>query len=141
MPVRSTVTRPTPFNLEPGRRLGRYVIHHSLGSGYEGEVYVVEERGTGIYRAAKIYFPQRDPHGKNAIEFSLLVKLGMPPVDALKAATSVDAELFGVASRTGTLEPGKLADVIAVPGDPVTDITATERVMFVMKEGRIYKRP
>ncbi len=64
-----------------------------------------------------------------------------PPIDALKAATSVDAELFGVASRTDTLDPGKLADVIAVPGDPLTDITATERVLFVMKEGRIYKRP
>jgi tRNA A-37 threonylcarbamoyl transferase component Bud32 len=64
------VIRPQPFALEPGRRLGRYVIHHSLGSGYEGEVYVVEERGTGIRRAAKIYFPQRDPHGKNAIAYA-----------------------------------------------------------------------
>ncbi len=62
--------RPIPFHLEPGRRLGRYVIEHPLGSGYEGEVYVVLEKGTGIRRAAKIYYPQRDPHGKNAIAYA-----------------------------------------------------------------------
>jgi tRNA A-37 threonylcarbamoyl transferase component Bud32 len=63
-------TRPTPFSLEPGRRVGRYVIIRCLGSGYEGEVYVVEERGTGIQRAAKFYYPQRDPHGQNAIAYA-----------------------------------------------------------------------
>lgn len=56
--------------LEPGRRIGRYVIERPLGSGYEGEVYVVLEKGTGIRRAAKIYYPQRDPHGKNAIAYA-----------------------------------------------------------------------
>lgn len=76
-------------------------------------------------------------HGKNPGEFALMVGLGMKPIDALKAATSVDAELFGVASRVGTLEIGKLADVVAVPGDPITDIRATERVFFVMKDGVI----
>ena len=65
-----TVARPIPFGLEPGRRLGRYVIEQPLGSGYEGEVYVVSEHGTGIRRAAKIYYPQRDPHGKNAIAYA-----------------------------------------------------------------------
>ncbi len=62
--------RTTPFALEPGRRIGRYVIERPLGSGYEGEVYVVNEKGTGIRRAAKIYYPQRDPHGKNAIAYA-----------------------------------------------------------------------
>ncbi|MBL8291587.1 MAG: amidohydrolase family protein [Bryobacterales bacterium] len=76
-------------------------------------------------------------HGKNPGEFALMVGLGMKPIDALKAATSVDAELFGVGSRVGTLEVGKLADIVAVPGDPVTNIRATERVFFVMKEGVI----
>ena len=68
-----------------------------------------------------------------------MVDLGMPPIEALRAATSVDAELFGIAQKVGTLEKGKLADIIAMPGDPTTDITATERVSFVMKEGKIVK--
>jgi imidazolonepropionase-like amidohydrolase len=79
------------------------------------------------------------PHGQNAKEFALMVGLGMTPIDALKAATSNDAELFGVAAKVGTLEKGKLADVIAIPGDPTQDITATERVSFVMKEGKIIR--
>ncbi len=64
----------------------------------------------------------------------------MKPLDALKAATSADAELLGLADRIGRLEPGKLADVIAVPGDPVQDIRQTSKVRFVMKEGKIYWR-
>jgi imidazolonepropionase-like amidohydrolase len=79
------------------------------------------------------------PHGENAKEFKLMVDLGMSPIDALKSATTSDAELFGVAQKLGTLEKGKLADVIAVPGDPTTDITATARVSFVMKEGKIIR--
>ncbi|HLL13767.1 MAG TPA: amidohydrolase family protein [Pyrinomonadaceae bacterium] len=79
------------------------------------------------------------PHGRNAEEFRLMVELGMRPVDALRAATSVNAELFGLADQLGTLAPGKLADIIAVPGDPTRDIRETERVFFVMKEGVVYK--
>ena len=66
--------------------------------------------------------------------------LGMAPVDTLKAATSSDAELLGISEKVGTLEKGKLADVIAMPGDPTVDITATERVSFVMKEGKIIRQ-
>src|SRR5881398_2274146 len=79
------------------------------------------------------------PHGQNAKEFKLMVDLGMTPTDALKSATASDAELFGIAQKTGALEKGKLADIIAMPGDPLTDITATERVFFVMKEGKIIR--
>src|ERR1700730_13263883 len=79
------------------------------------------------------------PHGQNAKEFKLMVDLGMTPIEALKSATANDAELFGVAQKTGTLEKGKLADIVAMPGDPTTDITATERVWFVMKEGKIIR--
>ena len=68
-----------------------------------------------------------------------MVDLGMPPIEALRSATSTDAELFGIAQKTGTLEKGKLADIIAIPGDPTTDIAATERVFFVMKEGKIIR--
>jgi imidazolonepropionase-like amidohydrolase len=79
------------------------------------------------------------PHGQNAKEFALMAGLGMAPVDTLKAATSSDAELLGISHKVGTLEKGKLADVIAMPGDPTVDITATERVSFVMKEGKIIR--
>jgi len=79
------------------------------------------------------------PHGQNAKEFKLMVDLGMQPMDALRAATGNAADLFGIAQKTGTLEKGKCADVIAMPGDPTADITATERVSFVMKEGKIIR--
>jgi imidazolonepropionase-like amidohydrolase len=79
------------------------------------------------------------PHGQNAKEFALMTGLGMAPIDALKSATSNDAELLGIAQKVGTLEKGKLADIIAMPGDPTADITATERVSFVMKEGRVVR--
>lgn len=79
------------------------------------------------------------PHGQNAGEFHHLVDHGMKPIDALKAATSVDAELFGISDRLGTLQAGKIADVVAVPGNPLEDIRVTEQVMFVMKEGKVFR--
>src|SRR5438876_11935183 len=79
------------------------------------------------------------PHGQNAKEFKLMVDLGMQPIDALKSATSNTAELFGIAQETGTLEKGKFADIVGMPGDPTADITATERVSFVVKEGKIIR--
>jgi imidazolonepropionase-like amidohydrolase len=79
------------------------------------------------------------PHGQNAKEFKLMTDLGMAPADALISATSADAELLGIGQKVGTLEKGKLADIVAMPGDPLSDITATERVSFVMKEGKIIR--
>jgi len=79
------------------------------------------------------------PHGRNAEEFHQMVDLGMKPIDALRAGTSADADLLGLTDKIGTLEQGKLADVVAVPGDPVENIRQTEKVFFVMKEGVIYK--
>src|SRR5579863_2984467 len=79
------------------------------------------------------------PHGRNAEEFHQMVDLGMKPIDALKAGTSSDADLLGLAEKTGSLEVSKLADVVAVPGDPTQNIRQTEHVLFVMKEGVIYK--
>ena len=79
------------------------------------------------------------PHGQNAKEFALMTELGMAPIDALRSATHGAAELLGIAEKVGTLEKGKLADIIAMPGDPTQDITATERVFFVMKEGKIIR--
>jgi len=79
------------------------------------------------------------PHGRNAEEFHQMADLGMKPIDALKAGTSSDAKLLNIADRTGTLEVSKLADVVAVPGDPTQNIRVTEHVLFVMKEGVVYK--
>jgi imidazolonepropionase-like amidohydrolase len=79
------------------------------------------------------------PHGRNVEEFGLLVKLGMKPVDALKAGTSVDAQLLGIADRTGTLEVGKLADIVACPGNPEENIRQVEKIWFVMKEGLVVR--
>ncbi len=79
------------------------------------------------------------PHGRNGEEFAQLVNHGMRAIDALKAGTAADSELLGIAARVGTLEPGKLADVVAVPGNPLEDITVTQRVKFVMKEGTVYR--
>ncbi|NOK13218.1 metal-dependent hydrolase family protein [Corallococcus exercitus] len=78
-------------------------------------------------------------HGRNAQEFALLVEAGLTPAEALRTATVNAAELLGVADRLGTLEPGKLADVVAVPGDPLKDIRVTQKVFFVMKEGVIQR--
>jgi len=79
------------------------------------------------------------PHGLNAREFRTRVALGEEPMHALVAATRLNAEIIGVADSLGSLESGKLADIVAVPGNPLTDITVTERVIFVMKDGTIYK--
>src|SRR5450432_1841778 len=79
------------------------------------------------------------PHGRNAEEFHQMVDLGMKPIDALKAGTSSDAELLGISGTVGTLEPSKIADVVAVPGNPLENIRQTEHVVFVMKEGVIYR--
>jgi imidazolonepropionase-like amidohydrolase len=80
------------------------------------------------------------PHGKNAQEFGLLVDHGMTPAAALRAGTSVAAALLGIDKTTGTLEAGKAADVVAVPGDPLKDIHQTEKVTFVMRGGRIHRQ-
>jgi imidazolonepropionase-like amidohydrolase len=78
------------------------------------------------------------PHGRNAKELIALVDRGMSPLQAIRAATTVAAELIDVDDR-GRLEPGLFADVIAVPGDPLADITVTEQVQFVMKGGLVYR--
>jgi imidazolonepropionase-like amidohydrolase len=78
------------------------------------------------------------PHGRNAKELIALVDRGMRPLDAIRAATIVSAELIDVEDR-GRLAAGLLADVIAVPGDPLADITVTEDVRFVMKGGQVYR--
>ncbi len=79
-------------------------------------------------------------HGSNAKEFAYMTEAGMPAMAAIQSATIVPARYLGVADRLGSIEAGKLADIIAVAGDPLADVTALQRVRFVMKDGVIHKR-
>jgi imidazolonepropionase-like amidohydrolase len=78
------------------------------------------------------------PHGLNAHEFAVMVKLGLTPLEAIQAATVNDADLLGWSDKIGVIEPNHYADIIAVDGDPLEDVTTLERVKFVMKGGVVY---
>ncbi|WP_028102509.1 metal-dependent hydrolase family protein [Pseudoduganella violaceinigra] len=80
------------------------------------------------------------PHGENAKEFAYMVEAGMPALEAIRAATLGAASLLGQANRLGSLEAGYAADIVAVAGDPLKDITLLQKVGFVMKDGVIYKQ-
>jgi len=80
------------------------------------------------------------PHGQNAREFGYRVRLGQSPIAAILSATKTAAEIIGWSDKVGAIEAGKFADVIAVAGDPLRDITELERVTFVMKNGMVYKQ-
>ena len=81
------------------------------------------------------------PHGDNAKEFEYMVEGGMPPLEALRAATLNGAKVMGMEAQIGTTEAGKFADIVAVTGDPARDITVMSRMAFVMKDGVVYRRP
>ncbi len=101
--------------------------HESLRRAVAAGVKIAFGTDAGVY-----------PHGENAKEFAYYVKAGMTPLAALQSATTVAAEVLGKTDR-GAVAPGKLADIIAVPGDPLQDITATERVNWVMQGGKVVK--
>jgi imidazolonepropionase-like amidohydrolase len=93
------------------------------------------------YRAGvKIAFGSDTGLGQNAKEFALMVGAGMSPMDAIMSATAASSDLIGATDRIGSIQPGRFADVIAVSGNPLSDITELERVKFVMKGGVVYKR-
>ena len=104
---------------------------------------ILETAGRAYRAGVKIAFGTDAavyPHGQNAHEFELMVQAGMPAVFALQAATTHAAELLKHQRDLGSITAGKLADVIAVPGDPLQDVSLMKRVSFVMKDGVIYKR-
>ncbi|MBY9068303.1 amidohydrolase family protein [Hyphomonas sp. WL0036] len=118
---------------------------------YEPDVRAKIEWRIGITgKSLEILYPKGVPiafgtdagvskHGRNADEFELLVRFGMPPMEAIKAATVNAADLLGVTDVAGTLEPGKSADIIAVKGDPLADIKVLKSVNFVMARGEVIK--
>ncbi|MEE8138131.1 MAG: amidohydrolase family protein [Thermoanaerobaculia bacterium] len=103
-------------------------IQETFAKAYKAGVKIAFGTDTGV-----------SAHGDNAREFRYMVEAGMPPMEAVQSATVVAAELLGLEDRLGSVEEGKIADLIAVRGDPLEDITRLEKVAFVMKEGVVYK--
>ena len=114
--------------LEKERNLGQ-IQRENFRKAVQTGVKIAFGTDSGVY-----------PHGWNAKQFAYQVKYGQTPMQAIQSATINAADLIGVAEQIGSIRPGKLADLIAVPGNPLEDITQLERVSFVMKDGKIYKR-
>jgi len=93
----------------------------------------------GVKIAAGFDADSAEDQGKNARELTAMTKLGLPSTEAIRAATVNAAELLGKSEDVGSIEKGKFADMIAVSGDPVTDIIELERVRFVMKGGTVVR--
>jgi imidazolonepropionase-like amidohydrolase len=138
----------------PTNMAGEWVAKKSAEPGYFPEVVRPKAAAIGpairstfqqAYRAGvKIAFGTDSGvsvHGENAHEFELMVEGGMPPMEAIQSATLQAARLLKVEDILGTLEAGKLADVVAVDGDPLENISAMKKVVFVMKEGQVYREP
>lgn len=131
---------------------GRFVAEKAKIDGYFPAIVrpkaatigpLLQETFTKAYRAGvKIAFGTDQgvaPHGDNGLEFVYMVEAGMPPMEAIQSATIEGARLLGMDDQLGTVESGKLADLVAVPGDPIADIRQMTNVAFVMKGGRVYK--
>jgi len=105
------------------------LIQNAFGRAYRGGVKIAFGTDAAVY-----------PHGQNAKEFEYMVEAGMPPLEAILAATRGGADLLGKSADIGSVQAGRYADLIAVKGDPVADIKLLQNVSFVMKAGQIYKR-
>ncbi|MBS1659752.1 MAG: amidohydrolase family protein, partial [Bacteroidetes bacterium] len=104
------------------------IIQGTFAKAYKAGVKIAFGTDAGVYA-----------HGKNWMEFVYMTEAGMPAMEALKCATENAAELIGIADKTGSIEAGKWADIIAVDGDPIKDAHVMGQVRFVMKEGVVYK--
>ena len=103
---------------------------------------MMENIGKAMRRGVKTSFGSdmvTFPHGLSAQEFRLHVQAGQSPIEAIRSATIVSAEALNMQRDVGSIEAGKFADIIAVKGDPLKDITVLEHVGFVMKDGKVYK--
>ncbi|HVV04820.1 MAG TPA: amidohydrolase family protein [Puia sp.] len=104
------------------------MIQNTFAKAYKAGVKIAFGTDAGVYA-----------HGKNWIEFVYMTEAGMPPLEAIKCATLNAAELIGVSDKVGSIEKGKLADIVAVDGDPTQDIHVMGNMKFVMKDGVVYK--
>ncbi len=102
-------------------------IQATFGRAYKAGVKIAFGTDAGVYA-----------HGKNYIEFQYMVEAGMPPMEAIKAATTSAADLLGMSDKIGSISKGKSADIVAVDGDPLQDIKTMKNIAFVMKEGKTY---
>jgi imidazolonepropionase-like amidohydrolase len=125
-----------------------YFASHETGAAAEQERKLLELHAAEFKRqiAAGIPFAMGSdvgpfPHGTQGREFELMVKYGMTPLAAIQAGTLGGAKVLGWEKELGILKGGYFADIVAVPGNPLQDITALERVAFVMKGGEVYRRP
>lgn len=116
-----------PESLEKERRVGSRQ-RESFREAVDAGVKMVFGSDAAVY-----------PHGENPRQFSRMVEFGMTPLQALQAATINSAELLGQQENLGSIREGKLADIVAVPGNPLEDIGVMEKVQFVMKDGTVYK--
>ncbi len=132
----------------PTLYVGEYVAEGRAAEGHPVWVQMVNIHAATFRKAVKagvrIAFGTDaggfDWNTNPAVEFPLMVKYGMTPVQAIRAATQTAAELLEMSDQVGSIEPGKLADIIAVSGDPLADVSALQHVSFVMKGGVVYKR-
>ena len=106
------------------------IIQNTFKKAYEFGVPIAFGTDAGVFK-----------HGRNAKEFEYMAEVGMPAMEILKTATYNAADLLGQLDNLGTLEPGKYADIVAVPRNPADDITVMHEVSFVMKGGHVYKQP
>ncbi|MFN8290907.1 MAG: amidohydrolase family protein [Chitinophagaceae bacterium] len=104
-------------------------IQATFAKAYKAGVKIAFGTDAGVYK-----------HGMNWKEFGYMIEAGMPPMEAIKAATINAADLLGEKDRLGSIEAGKLADIVAVDGDPLKDAGVFEKVIFVMKDGIVYKQ-
>src|SRR5437899_2686487 len=124
--------------------LSEYTLRDAKATGGKYSLEAMREKSgrLAISRGLKISFGSGVgpfPHGTQAAEFSYLVKYGMTPAQAIQTATTVAAEMMGWQDRIGSIEKGKFADIVAVSGDPLKDITELERIKFVMKGGQVIR--
>lgn len=104
-------------------------VQETFAKAYKAGVNIAFGTDAGVY-----------PHGKNAKEFEYMVEAGMTPQDAIQSATTTNAKLLGMSTQIGSLETGKLADLIAVDENPLQNIKTLQAVRFVMKDGKVYKQ-
>jgi imidazolonepropionase-like amidohydrolase len=118
-----------PAVVQPKARAVGPQIQDTFATAYKNKVKIAFGTDAGVF-----------PHGMNAREFFYMVEAGMPAIEAIQSATIESAKLLRIDDKLGSIKEGKIADIVAVKGDPLKDIRLMEQVSFVMKEGKVYKQ-